>query len=41
MEEIMGISDRILVMHEGEISGEVKKEDFSQSTITEYAVGGA
>ena len=25
MEEIMGISDRILVMHEGEISGEVKK----------------
>ncbi len=40
MEEILGISDRILVMHEGEISGEVMKEDFSQSLITEYAVGG-
>lgn len=40
MEEIMGISDRILIMHEGEISGEVMKEDFSQSLITKYAVGG-
>lgn len=40
MEEIMGISDRIIVMHEGEISGELTKEDFSQSKITEYAVGG-
>ena len=40
MEEIMGISDRILVMHEGEISGELKKEEFSQNLITEFAVGG-
>lgn len=40
MEEVLGISDRILVMHEGEISGEVLKKDFSQSLITEYAVGG-
>lgn len=39
MEEIMGISDRIIVMHEGKISGEVLKKDFSQSLITEYAVG--
>lgn len=41
MEEIMGISDRIVVMHEGRIAGEVDKEHFSQSLITEYAVGGA
>ena len=41
MEEIMGISDRIVVMHEGRIAGEVDKERFSQSLITEYAVGGA
>ncbi|MEG2843526.1 MAG: ATP-binding cassette domain-containing protein, partial [Ruthenibacterium sp.] len=40
MEEVMGISDRILVMHEGEISGEVAKKDFSQKLITQYAVGG-
>lgn len=39
MEEIMGISDRILVMYEGTIAGEVKKEDFTQNLITKYAVG--
>ncbi len=39
MEEIMGISDRILVMYEGNISGELKKEEFTQELITQYAVG--
>lgn len=39
MEEIMGVSDRILVMYEGTIAGEVHKEDFSQELITKYAVG--
>jgi ribose transport system ATP-binding protein len=39
MEEILGISDRILVMHEGRITGEVFKEEFSQSRITKHAVG--
>lgn len=39
MEEIMGLSDRILVMHEGNIAGELSKQEFSQSLITEYAVG--
>ena len=39
MEEIMGVSDRILVMYEGTIAGEVHKEDFSQERITKYAVG--
>ena len=41
LEEIMGVCDRILVMHEGKISGEVDKSEFSQSKITEYAVGGS
>jgi ABC-type sugar transport system ATPase subunit len=40
MEEIMGISDRILVMREGEIAAEIEKEDFSQELITSYAIGG-
>lgn len=40
LEEIMGICDRIIVLHEGTISGEVDKADFSQKVITEYAVGG-
>ena len=39
MEEIMGVSDRILVMYEGTIAGEIQKEDFSQDLITKYAVG--
>lgn len=39
MEEIMGISDRILVMYEGNISGELRKEEFTQELITQYAVG--
>ena len=39
MEEILGISDRIIVMHEGTVAGEIKKEDFSQNLVTEYAVG--
>lgn len=41
MEEILGVSDRIIVMHEGKISGEVTKENFSERIITEYAFGGA
>ncbi len=40
MEEVMGICDRIIVMHEGMISGEVTKESFSQSTIGQLSVGG-
>lgn len=41
MEEIMGISDRIIVMREGNVAAQVEREHFSQSLITEYAVGGA
>ena len=40
MEEVMGISDRILVMYEGNIVGEVEKKDFSQRLISEYTIGG-
>ena len=41
MEEVLGISDRIAVMHEGRIAGLVEKKDFSQTIISEYAIGGA
>jgi ribose transport system ATP-binding protein len=41
MEEILGVSDRVIVMHEGSISGVVEKADFSEKIITEYAFGGA
>lgn len=40
MEEVMGICDRIIVMREGVISGEVLKENISQSTIGQLSVGG-
>jgi ribose transport system ATP-binding protein len=39
MPEIMGIVDRILVMHEGTIYGELPKEKFSEENILRYAIG--
>ena len=39
MEEILGMSDRILVLYEGMISGEVQKKDFSQEYILQLASG--
>lgn len=37
--EIMAMSDRIYVMCEGKIAGEVKKEEFSQETLMKLAIG--
>ncbi|MCF0148549.1 MAG: sugar ABC transporter ATP-binding protein [Clostridium sp.] len=37
--EVLGISDRILVMSEGRISGELKREEASQENIMKLAVG--
>ena len=37
MEELMGMSDRILVLAEGNMTGELRKEEFSQETIMTYA----
>jgi len=39
MPEIMGVSDRILVMHEGSFYGELSKEEFSEENILRYAIG--
>lgn len=38
--EIMSMSDRIYVMCEGKITGEVKKEEFSQTYLMELGIGG-
>ena len=40
MPEIMGISDRIMVLHEGRIQGILSKEDFSEENILRLAIGG-
>ena len=37
MEEIIGMSDRIIVLAEGHISGELTRDAFSQETIMRYA----
>ena len=39
MPEVMGISDRVVVMHEGEISGELGRNEVSQERIMKLAVG--
>ena len=38
--ELMGCCDRIYVMCEGRLTGEVAKSEFSQETIMNYATGG-
>ena len=39
MGEIMGISDRIIVMHKGSVFGELAKPEFSEENILRYAIG--
>jgi ribose transport system ATP-binding protein len=38
--EVLGMSDRILVVHEGEVSGELLKEEATQEKIMTFATGG-
>jgi ABC-type sugar transport system ATPase subunit len=37
--ELIGICDRILVIHQGQITGEVSREEFSEELILAYAAG--
>jgi ABC-type sugar transport system ATPase subunit len=39
MEELLGMSDRINVLYEGKLSGEVLKSEFSQDRVLELASG--
>ncbi len=39
MSEILGVSDRVIIMHEGKITGELKREEATQENIMKYAVG--
>ena len=41
LEEIINISDRLLVMHEGQITGELFPSDFTEEKIMLHAVGHA
>jgi ribose transport system ATP-binding protein len=39
MAEILGVSDRIMVMHEGKVTGELKREEATQESVMKYAIG--
>lgn len=39
MEEILGMSDRTLVMHEGRISGELSRDELSEEAVMQLATG--
>ncbi len=41
LEEVLGVSDRVLVMHQGEISGELRRAELSEEAIMRLATGGA
>jgi len=41
MEEIMGMSDRTIVMHEGRITGELQRSELSEEAIMQLATGKA
>jgi len=41
MEEVIGVSDRIAVMHEGRISGFLARDQFSEHNVLLLAVGHA
>lgn len=39
MPEVMNMSDRVVIMHESKISGELNHNEFSQELILKYAMG--
>ncbi len=39
MEEVIGVSDRVAVMHEGQISGILAKDQLDQENVLLLAVG--
>jgi ribose transport system ATP-binding protein len=41
LEEILGMSDRVLVLHEGELAGELARAELSEEAIMHLATGGA
>ena len=40
LEEILGMSDRVLVMHQGKIAGELPRDRLSEEAIMQLATGG-
>jgi len=40
MEEVLSMSDRVLVMHEGRITGELQRDQLSEEAVMQLATGG-
>jgi ribose transport system ATP-binding protein len=40
LEEILRVSDRVLVMHEGRISGELSRSEMTEDAVMKLATGG-
>ena len=40
MPELMGMSDRIIIMRQGKIAGEITKEEFTENNMIRLAMGG-
>ncbi|MBL9126796.1 MAG: sugar ABC transporter ATP-binding protein, partial [Verrucomicrobiales bacterium] len=40
MEEILGMSDRVLVLHEGRLAGELSRSELSEEAVMHLATGG-
>jgi ribose transport system ATP-binding protein len=41
MEELLGVSDRVVVMHEGQIAGELTRDELNERAVMTLATGGA
>ncbi|OAI48042.1 D-ribose transporter ATP-binding protein [Planctomycetaceae bacterium SCGC AG-212-F19] len=41
LEEVLGMSDRVLVLHEGRLAGELTRDQLSEQAIMHLATGGA
>ena len=39
LEEVLGMSDRTLVMHEGRLSGELQRSELSEEAVMRLATG--
>jgi len=39
LEEILGVSDRVLVMHEGRLAGDVRRNELSEVAVMNLATG--
>ena len=39
MEEVLGLADRVLVMHEGRLQGEVSGEEMTEEAVMHLATG--